>query len=83
MPYLVMELVDRDFDIVNTCKEARELADYYERTMTEYAIDNGEWPTGSRILITKVIEDRFLEYKEEEDYFELVVKRREEDNEDS
>ena len=78
MPYLVMEFVDRDFEIVDTEEEAEKLADYYQESMEEYAKDNREWPHGSRVIIAKLTEDRSLLYDDESKFYEMVVDKFEE-----
>jgi hypothetical protein len=78
MPYLVMEFVDRDFEIVDTEEEAEKLANYYQEGMEEYAKDNREWPLGSRVIIAKLTEDRSLLYDDESKFYEMVVDKFEE-----
>ena len=78
MPYLVMEFVDRDFEIVDTEEEAEKLADYYQESMEEYAKDNREWPHGGRVIIAKLTEDRSLLYDDESKFYEMVVDKFEE-----
>jgi hypothetical protein len=76
--YFVYEMVDRQFDIVDTKKEAIELANYYQKSIEEYARYDGEYPTGSRIIVAEIVEEiriapifdtgyyKFFKYRDED-----------------
>jgi len=71
--YFVYEMVDRQFDIVDTKKEAIELANYYQKSIEEYARYDGEYPTGSRIIVAKILQERRIRHIPKTDYWRFIT----------
>ena len=77
MSYLVMEFVDRDFQIVGSRGEAQNLANYYQERMQKYADYKNEWAYGSRIIIAEIVENREADDIDNTGQFEMVIKENE------
>jgi len=71
--YFVYEMVDRQFDIVDTKKEAIELANYYQKSIEEYARYDGEYPTGSRIIVAEILQERRIRHIPKTDYWRFIT----------
>ena len=71
--YFVYEMVDRQFDIVETEEEAIQLAKDCQESIEEYARYDGEYPTGSRIIVAEILQERRIRHIPKTDYWRFIT----------
>lgn len=71
--YFVYEMVDRQFDIVETEEEAIQLAKDYQESIEEYARYDGEYPTGSRIIVAEILQERRIRHTPKTNYWRFIT----------